>query len=336
MKTSIVMTTFNGEKYILEQLISLQHQTVKADEVLIFDDCSNDRTPQIITKFINDNCLYKWIFSINARNLGWKKNFMIGFNKAKGDVILPCDQDDIWALDKIEKMILIMKNNKNILLLVSNYTTLYEERNVRKISSKITNSMKEDGKLEKIMYSRYFMSVLRPGCTYCFRKQLLNLSNNVWQNDFPHDATLWRLASLLDGLYLYSEKLINFRRYNTSNSNPDRLATGNKNKLFADSLYLYENVINNVLVPDLNQLYVLKEYINTINLQNKSLKLDTIKTIIDYSQLRLKMFKQKNIIIWFFLQIKYNKCYYTNMEKLGDLYILIGTKLYKIISKINK
>ena len=53
MKLSIVLSTYNGEAYITEQLDSILNQTRKADEVLIFDDCSTDNTPQIIEQFIS-------------------------------------------------------------------------------------------------------------------------------------------------------------------------------------------------------------------------------------------------------------------------------------------
>ena len=52
MKLSIVLSTYNGGAYITEQLDSILNQTRKADEVLIFDDCSTDNTPQIIKQFI--------------------------------------------------------------------------------------------------------------------------------------------------------------------------------------------------------------------------------------------------------------------------------------------
>ena len=104
MKISVVMTTYNGEKYVEEQLDSIRVQTRKADEVLIFDDQSSDKTVKIIQHYIDDNKLNNWKITVNAVNKGWRKNFFDGIQETSGDVIFLCDQDDIWVPDKIEKI----------------------------------------------------------------------------------------------------------------------------------------------------------------------------------------------------------------------------------------
>ncbi len=104
MKISVVMTTYNGKKHIYEQLCSLANQTRKPDQLLIFDDCSTDDTVSIVKRFIEMKNLCNWKIIENESNLGWRKNFMFGLLKAEGDYIFPCDQDDIWSEDKIEKM----------------------------------------------------------------------------------------------------------------------------------------------------------------------------------------------------------------------------------------
>ena len=65
MKMSIVLTTYNGGKYILEQLESIRCQTCQVDEVLIFDDGSTDRTPELVIKYIKENNLVNWLFTVN-------------------------------------------------------------------------------------------------------------------------------------------------------------------------------------------------------------------------------------------------------------------------------
>ena len=57
LKISVVISTYNGEQYIEEQMTSILRQSRKADEVLILDDCSNDNTTMIINNFINENSL---------------------------------------------------------------------------------------------------------------------------------------------------------------------------------------------------------------------------------------------------------------------------------------
>ena len=96
MTISVVMCCYNGEKYIQEQMDSLKNQSRKADEIIIIDDCSKDDTVQIIKNYIQQNELHSWKLIENKKNKGWKENFMFGIRQAKGEVIFPCDQDDIW------------------------------------------------------------------------------------------------------------------------------------------------------------------------------------------------------------------------------------------------
>ncbi|WRK53127.1 glycosyltransferase [Coprobacillaceae bacterium CR2/5/TPMF4] len=75
MKISVVMTTYNGQKYIKKQLESIELQTVKIDEVIIIDDCSNDDTVEIVNEFIHNKQLTGWILEENKNNLGYIENF---------------------------------------------------------------------------------------------------------------------------------------------------------------------------------------------------------------------------------------------------------------------
>ena len=121
MKISVVLTTYNGSKYIVQQLESIKSQSRNPDEVLIFDDGSTDNTIEIINDFLIRNNLKNWKFEKNNTRKGWKLNFIDGFNKAIGDIIFPCDQDDVWHTDKIEEMAKILEENENINVLVANF-----------------------------------------------------------------------------------------------------------------------------------------------------------------------------------------------------------------------
>ena len=114
MKISIVMSTYNGEKYIVDQLDSIRKQSRMPDEVLIFDDCSTDRTVNIVTNYIQDNNLKNWKIKVNTQNKGWRQNFMDGMWSSSGDVVFPCDQDDIWRPDKIAKMTKILEEHSHV------------------------------------------------------------------------------------------------------------------------------------------------------------------------------------------------------------------------------
>ncbi|WP_268036547.1 glycosyltransferase family 2 protein [Algoriphagus sp. PAP.12] len=106
---SIALCTYNGSKYLREQLDSLVHQTYPNIEISVFDDCSTDDTWAILLEYALNYPQIK--LHQNSHNLGYQKNFETNFKACLGDLIAPSDQDDIWALDKIEKLYLILKDH---------------------------------------------------------------------------------------------------------------------------------------------------------------------------------------------------------------------------------
>jgi len=96
---SIVLTTYNGEKYIEEQLDSIINQSYKNFEILIFDDCSTDGTLDILNMYEKNYSFVKVVK--NKKRLGVIKNFEKGIFFAQGDFIALSDQDDIWEKDKL-------------------------------------------------------------------------------------------------------------------------------------------------------------------------------------------------------------------------------------------
>ena len=126
---SVIVTTYNGKKYIKQQLVSILNQTLQPDEVLIYDDNSTDNTVDIIKSFISDNNLNNWKLTVRENNVGWRRNFIDASEKASGKYIFFCDQDDVWMTRKLEIMSEIMENNKNILVLAGKYVKFYEDEN---------------------------------------------------------------------------------------------------------------------------------------------------------------------------------------------------------------
>ncbi len=99
---SIVLATYNGDKYLAEQLGSLFKQTYSNIEIIAVDDCSTDNTVNILHKHAAKHNNMK-VF-VNEANLGFIKNFEKGCTLTNGDFIAFCDQDDYWDFDKIKKM----------------------------------------------------------------------------------------------------------------------------------------------------------------------------------------------------------------------------------------
>jgi len=95
-KVSIVLSTYNGERFLKEQIESLLNQTYKNVEIIAIDDRSNDKTVEILKSYGRIK-LYQ-----NEKRAGILKNFEKGISLAQGEYIALCDQDDVWYPQKIE------------------------------------------------------------------------------------------------------------------------------------------------------------------------------------------------------------------------------------------
>ena len=99
---SVAMATYNGEKFIREQLDSILAQTITDWELIVCDDVSTDSTIAILEEYANKDGRIQ--IHKNKVNLGFKRNFEKAISLCSGDYIALCDQDDIWKHDKVEKM----------------------------------------------------------------------------------------------------------------------------------------------------------------------------------------------------------------------------------------
>ncbi|MFL5774041.1 MAG: glycosyltransferase family 2 protein [Flavisolibacter sp.] len=99
---SVVMTTYNGEKFLEQQLDSVLQQTYPNIELIVIDDRSTDSTYEILSRYAERYPKMK--LYENEVNLGFIKNFERGCGLANGEWIALCDQDDYWHPDKLSKM----------------------------------------------------------------------------------------------------------------------------------------------------------------------------------------------------------------------------------------
>lgn len=297
MKTSVILSTYNGSEYIIELLDSLKAQTLQPDEVLIVDDCSSDNTVEIIKEYIHRYELIGWDLLVRKRNLGWKKSFADVLRKASGDVIFLCDQDDIWDIEKIYKMVNAFKENTDILLLVSNFKLLVQHgRKVMKMNRIYT----ENGELiSKVVFSKHYGYILRPGCTMAVRKKIVPLFNLLWEPVMPHDALLWTIGSILNQTYLFKEELITRRVHYNNTSN----ALKHLRKEKIDSLYRILKV---------NEWFVKSNFCD-----KKAYKIvEDCSVWCDY---RKKVIEEGKIRYWLKMW-KYKDYYYSFKQYIGDLW----------------
>jgi glycosyltransferase involved in cell wall biosynthesis len=100
---SIALCTYNGARYLREQLDSLLAQTHSNIEIVAVDDCSTDATFEILMEYHARDARVRVI--ANEVNLGFRKNFARAASLCVGDFIAPCDQDDVWLPDKLTTLL---------------------------------------------------------------------------------------------------------------------------------------------------------------------------------------------------------------------------------------
>ncbi len=131
MKTAVAIALYNGERFLLKQLDSIRMQTKKPDQVVLCDDGSSDNTVSMVRSYIQEHQLQgEWTLVINEKNLGYARNFFQAMSLCDADLVFLADQDDIWKLDKIERMAEIMEERPDISLLSCKFEIMNAEDQV--------------------------------------------------------------------------------------------------------------------------------------------------------------------------------------------------------------
>jgi glycosyltransferase involved in cell wall biosynthesis len=212
---SIALCTYNGSKFLREQLQSLANQTLQPFEVVISDDYSTDDTLLIVKEF--DKVLNIKIFE-NESPLKVTKNFEKAVSLCSGDIILMCDQDDVWHSDKLAKIDTYFQDNPNQLAVFSDADLVDDEgislnKNfwaaVRFLEPQIQQY--KDGKVVELLLAGNRTA----GCMMAFRKELVE-KIIPFPTHIPlmiHDNWITIVAAMFDSLGMIEAKLISYRQH---------------------------------------------------------------------------------------------------------------------------
>lgn len=214
-KISVAMATFNGSRYIEEQLQSILEQTRQPDEVIIRDDRSDDDTTDKIRHFIENNDLQeKWKLIVNEENTGWQKNFYEALKQTSGDVIFFSDQDDIWLPDKIKCLTEFMEEKNagcvygSIILIDEDGNELKETRNTHGI----------DKKPGQVPFDSRFNTAIVMGCRMCINREIADIYIKLKHPMPDHDCQCARLALLYSTMWRIEEPVMRYRIHKGNNS----------------------------------------------------------------------------------------------------------------------
>lgn len=207
---SVAMTTYNGEKYLREQLDSLYNQVMMPDEVVVVDDCSTDNTIYILEEYHQK---YNLKYFVNTKNLGVNKNFEKAISNCTGKYIALSDQDDVWLPNKLEKSIIRLKEieHSNMPAIVAAGRNDIDAENKLLIKSKVGSD-----------YNHYAHLLLGDniqwqGCTMVMNRKLIEIILPFPETKIIlYDSYITLTAALSASVYYIAQPLIHYRRHSTN------------------------------------------------------------------------------------------------------------------------
>lgn len=211
MNTSVCLATYNGERYLVEQIDSILNQLDKDDELIVVDDCSKDNTIAILNNYNDDRIkVYK-----NERNLGHVKSFGRAISLATKEFIVMADQDDIWIENRLHTMISSMKNN-NAMLVSSN--SEYIDESGSRIKDYVEGLSRQDSSnIKKNLYRIFKGKADYFGCAMAFHRKLNNIVLPIPSHVESHDIWI-ALCGILQKSNLHIEEKTLKRRVHGTNA----------------------------------------------------------------------------------------------------------------------
>ncbi|GAD02747.1 glycosyltransferase family 2 protein [Agarivorans albus] len=200
------MTSFNGEKYIEEQIVSILEQITFEDELLISDDGSTDETTNIIESFVRNDSRVKLLHGPKA---GLQSNFDFVLSQASGEYIFLSDQDDVWLPDKVK---LTLSKLEIYNLVVSDCYIVDDKLRI------ISDSFYESNGLRVGVFSNLYKNSFL-GCCMAFDRKILDCVLPFPKNIPMHDWWIGLVSSVKFNVKFTDEKLIYYRRH-SSNASP--------------------------------------------------------------------------------------------------------------------
>ena len=214
---SVAMATYNGEKFIEEQLESILKQTYPVDEIIIRDDISSDNTAAVIQAFIKNKKIEDIVdFKINEKNLGYGSNFMSALRQTRGEYVFFCDQDDIWPEDRVECMMNALESTPDAVMIGSEFEPFKCDDDAPDVPNCELSKFKNDESMEKLEFNSANIFIGCQGCTMAMKRDFLNKISGYWYDGWAHDEYVWKLALSMGGLYVFHKVTLK-RRLHSNN-----------------------------------------------------------------------------------------------------------------------
>ena len=312
----ILLATYNGEKYVKEQIESILNQTYKNIHLIISDDCSKDNTREILKQYEKDSRIDIYY---QTTNLGYIKNFEFLISKVENDIYMLSDQDDVWLPEKVEKSYEFLRE-KNADLVFGDLKVV--NQNLEEIYPSFNDYMLLTRKINKCI-SAYYLNYLYncvTGCTLMSKKEYIKYFMPIPNNSkyVVHDHWIALMISLHGKLAYIPEKYILYRQHGDNQIGTEK--TSHKFKKFKQVRELFLNVKLGIFQTYVDNNYKFPKPIQELNI--KALNYFTMLT-------KKKRFNFKSWKIYHILYKHETFSYYILNFIIMNL-PLLGSGLFKI------
>jgi len=268
-KVSVIIPTYNSEKYIIESIQSVLNQTYTNIEIIVIDDGSTDKTGELISSLKKENIRY-----IRTENQGNYFARNRGIIESKGEFIAFLDSDDIWLENKLDKQIDLIRNNPDIGFCSTGFTIFFDqnpEQHYLDYNYYCKHDVTDFTKFINLLLRNNFVAtsslIIRKECI-----DKIGLFDTKFQNAMDYDFVL-RLAGHYKAIYL-CEPLISRREHN-NNISKNRINT------YRALIYIYSKLKSNLRSLEQYSFISESEIQELINESMYNLGLDAL-LIFDY------------------------------------------------------
>ncbi len=221
----ILLATYNGEKYLEEQIDSILNQTYKNIKLIISDDCSTDNTIDILKKYESEDSRVK--VYIQEENLGVVKNIEYLLSRVESPYYMLADQDDYWMSEKVEKSLNALKDSKTDLVFGDLEVV---DENLNTIYTSFNDYMLLTRKIKKYIdsYKVNYLYNCVTGCTILAKKETIDwiLPLPTVSKHLIHDHWIGIMVAINGKLAYMPEKYIKYRQHGNNQIGTKKISHG--------------------------------------------------------------------------------------------------------------
>lgn len=219
----ILLATYNGEKYIKQQIDSILKQTYQNIQLIISDDCSKDKTKEILKEYEKKDSRIKVYYQ--EQNLGCTKNFEFLLKRVENEIYMLSDQDDIWLPEKVEKSYECMQKEEADLVFGDLEVV---DANLEIMEPSFNNYMKLDRKIKKYTNTNQLNYLYNcvTGCTIMTKKEWIEkiLPLPTESKYLIHDYWIALMISLHGKLAYMPERYIKYRQHGNNEVGTEKIS----------------------------------------------------------------------------------------------------------------